>query len=204
MAVDELHCVLCNFSCSINSSSERTRTEKPHAPHFDCRKKTSFCTTGFRVKSCSLNSIHHSFGRAPSSPNEASRRALLNCRNTLAKRSHRERSFVYARFQTITLLQPPFLLVCTPSSNRLFSTLSTTSTSSTVLVLDHTKNLLITCYLASGRFWYAICLWMKSAIARRTRLKLTRRLSGHIPFNRAASRFRRVRDAIEEKLHKLD
>ena len=53
------HWVLCNFSCSINSSSERTRTEKPHA----CRKKTSLCTRGFRVKSYSLNPIHYSFGR---------------------------------------------------------------------------------------------------------------------------------------------
>src|ERR1700758_5350181 len=60
---DGLHCVLCSFSCSINSSTERTRIEEPQAVHLDCRKKTSFCTTGFRVKSNSLNSIHHSFGR---------------------------------------------------------------------------------------------------------------------------------------------
>src|SRR5580700_10847657 len=63
-AFDGLHCVRCNSSCSTNSSTERTRIEKPQEVHFDCRKKTSLCTTGFRVKSYSLNSIGHSFGQS--------------------------------------------------------------------------------------------------------------------------------------------
>ena len=117
-AFDGLHCVLCNYSCLINSSSERTRTEKPHAPHFDCRKTTSFCTTGFRIKSYSLNSIHHSFGRATSRRNEANRRPLSNCSNTLAKKSHQERSFVSARFQAIRCLEPVFLLASPPSGDQ--------------------------------------------------------------------------------------
>ena len=45
----------------LYSSIERARIEKPHEAHFDSRKNTSFCTTGFRVKSYSLDSIQHSF-----------------------------------------------------------------------------------------------------------------------------------------------
>jgi hypothetical protein len=95
------------------------RTEKPHAPHFDFRKKTSFCTTGFRIKSYSLNSIHHSFGRATSHRNEANRRPLSNCRNTLAKKSHQEHSFISARFQAIRHPKPVFLLASARSGDRL-------------------------------------------------------------------------------------
>jgi hypothetical protein len=46
-AFDGLHCVRCNFSCSTNSSTERTRIEKPQAVHFDCRTKASLCTHKF-------------------------------------------------------------------------------------------------------------------------------------------------------------
>ena len=85
-AFDGLHCVRCNFSCSTNSSTERTRIEKPQAVHFDCRKKTSHCTTGFRVKSYSLNSIGHSFGqragRRSGADLSASVRHLVLCNRT--------------------------------------------------------------------------------------------------------------------------
>jgi hypothetical protein len=45
-----LQCRRCNASCSTNSSIERARIEKPQE-HFDSRKKTWFCTTGFLLKS---------------------------------------------------------------------------------------------------------------------------------------------------------
>jgi hypothetical protein len=76
-AFDGLHCVRCNCSCSTNSSTERTRIEKPQEVHFDCRKKTSLCTTGFRVKSYSLNSIGQSAGRRSGADLSASVRRLV-------------------------------------------------------------------------------------------------------------------------------
>jgi hypothetical protein len=39
-AFQGLHSVRCNTSCSTNSSTERTRIEKPQVVHLDCRKKT--------------------------------------------------------------------------------------------------------------------------------------------------------------------
>jgi hypothetical protein len=59
---------------------------------------------------------------------------------------------------TQTRPKPVFLLAGARSGNRLsrhFRPLRQ------LLVLNGPRNLLITCYLASCRFWYAICPWMK-------------------------------------------
>jgi hypothetical protein len=56
-----LHCVRCNSSNSINSSIDCARIERLQNTHFDSRRNISFCTTGFRIKSDSSNSILQSF-----------------------------------------------------------------------------------------------------------------------------------------------
>jgi hypothetical protein len=63
--------------------------------HFDCRKKTSLCTTGFRVKSYSLNSIGRSFDqsarRRRGADLSASVRHLVLCNRTDAIHSPKMR-----------------------------------------------------------------------------------------------------------------
>ena len=199
MESERLHCVLCNFSCSINSSTERTWTEKPHAPHFDCRKKTSFCTTGFRLKSYSSNSIRHTFGQTNSRRSEANRRALSgNCRNILAKKISPGTFIVSARFQAITRLQPVFLLARAPSligsldTFDLFDLFDSIGTERRKKPLDYVL-LSIRSVLVGDLPWRRVqshdgCAWNRRDDA----LDI-------FPFNRETSRSRRVRGAIGEK-----
>src|ERR1700674_481446 len=58
-----LHCVRCNSSNSTNSLIDGARIEKLQDTHFDSKKNISFCTTGFRMKSDSANSILQSLDK---------------------------------------------------------------------------------------------------------------------------------------------